>query len=110
MTRETKAKLIDIIKAEEFNLLDLAKKEGFDIGLAFRNVFLDFQSLEYESCLRSQATMSFCGALIYFFQTKYGDSVKSNTIFISMRKICKVLDILNDDSLSDDDVYMKLRM
>lgn len=95
MTPENKVKFVDLLIGEETKLIAFAKKEGFDVDKAFRNYSLNFQSVEHTSCLRACLLASFCGALIFYLDNKYGEcSTYSNTVQHRMNVMLKLIETI----------------
>lgn len=103
MTPETKAKFVDLLIGEETKLIAFAKKEEFDVDKAFRNYSLNFQSVEHTSCLRAYLLASFCGALIFYLDNKYGECCSlSSTVGYRMGIMIGYIECIQNESLTDE--------
>jgi len=103
MSPETKATLASALLSEESKLLEFAKKQEFPVDQAFRNYALNFQSVELTSCLRAGILASFCGALIFYLDQKYGECcAKSSRVQIGMNTITLLMSYLREPLHSDE--------
>ena len=103
MTHKGKAKFVSMLLAEEDKLLDFAKKEEFPVDKAISNYSLNFQSVEPGSCLRAYLLASFCGALIFYLDNKYGECCSlSSTVEHRMGIMIGYIECMQNESLTDE--------